>query len=72
MAYVYMLCFLCRIITHTVILFGPEWTVSTLVTLSPGEVVCHGFTTGTNQDWPVECFKQNLFPLVLVSEEKTR
>lgn len=40
--------------------------------LASGEVICHGFTMEMNQGWPVACFKQNLFPSVSVSEEKTR
>lgn len=47
-------------------------TESVLLIWSPGEAVCHGFTMGKNLDWQFECFKQNPFLFVLVSEGKTR
>lgn len=43
-----------------------------LLIWSPGEAVCRGFTMGKSLDWPFECFKQNPFLFVLVSEGKTR
>lgn len=43
-----------------------------LTVLSLGELICHGFTMGTNQDWPAECFRLIPFLLGLVSEEETR
>ena len=49
-----------------------QWTVSTLATLSTGEVICLGFTMETNQDWLVEYFRPILFPSDSVSEEETR
>lgn len=45
--------------------------ITFVVILSPGEAVCHGFTMGKSQDWLFECFKQNLFLFVSVSEAKT-
>lgn len=47
-------------------------TESFLLIWSPGEAVCRGFTMGKSLDWPFECFKQNPFLFVLVSEGKTR